>query len=104
MSAKKDTKHTPQAKDASLSGHTPTPWHFDNRWPNCIMGYEKADSRQWIDRVCEYRYLSEADAELIIRAVNAHDAMLLALKRAKELLGDNGMWIEHYIAKAEGRE
>ena len=56
--------------------HTPTPWH---QGP-----YYKGDVESREGRICECTPLSSpraaANAEFIVRAVNAHDDLLAALK------------------------
>lgn len=51
--------------------HTPGPWELnDSRWPNCIVAPKALDGALSLARVCEYRYLKEEDANLMIAAPN----------------------------------
>jgi hypothetical protein len=67
--------------------HTPTPWHHSEcfLWA-CVT--TKADGRGEV--VCTAASRDEsaarANAEFIVRAVNAHDDLLAALKEAEALI------------------
>lgn len=77
--------------------HTPTPWHLT------FVGHELEDQRWQIhdNRIAiadvtgkfgnrEVNEEQEANAEFIIRAVNAHDALILALQRIVKINGSTG--------------
>jgi len=50
-----------------------------------------------------------ADAERIVRAVNSHEELLAALKKARRIMGNGGTWsdvvetVDSVITKAEGK-
>ncbi len=103
--------------------HTPTPWHFEE---SSLNGVPKGESF-WLANDTEegnttaHLLLNKAghkddaqvrvDAAFIVRAVNAHEEMLEALKGAmmivKALSSDNDTHFvklaEQAIAKAEGK-
>lgn len=61
--------------------HTPTPWKFS---PWHIEEGPSAVRAPAGHIVCTTA--SDADAELIVRAVNAHDDLVKALEKAKEII------------------
>lgn len=88
--------------------HTPTPWkaHVDRRWINgsCLIytaivptgdteglrHLKMADGNHHVCRMShtykpEVALMHWADAEFIVKAVNAHDDLVAALKAAEEL-------------------
>jgi hypothetical protein len=92
--------------------HTPTPWRVGERYPSRVLGSlgsgvivafcsDKEDEGFETER-------EKADAELIIRAVNAHEELLEAVKTLHHTFGDTHIGSEsckfcRIIAKAEGK-
>lgn len=72
--------------------HTPLPWfveschaekkHHKPCWCACITHTPGNDSMDGC--VCQYGCVSRADAEFIVRAVNAHDDLVAACREALE--------------------
>jgi len=69
--------------------HTPTPWN--------LLPHEPGDKVRWIEAGDKWdgvrieverddcdKEIADANAELIVRAVNAHDALVAALRLAEE--------------------
>lgn len=96
-----------------MSKHTPTPWHVVKMygWGDslCISRRSQAD----LDGVAgegpiavmsrgashwETPFPVEANAAFIVRAVNAHDALVEALKGAGRLLHSEGYSDRHPVA------
>ena len=81
--------HIPKASDwkihdaaANMSEHTPTPWRFS---PSHV---EEGPSAVRTGQTYPEDYIvcttaSDADAELIVKAVNAHDALVETLRLAQ---------------------
>lgn len=66
-----------------MSEHTPTPWDFEGGEDCCrIVSYIDPKREQIAVR------LNEADAELIVRAVNSHGALLEAVKQAADYINN----------------
>ena len=59
-----------------MSEHTPTPWEWDKRPPEWLVG----PNDEPVIIPDEETIITDADREFIVRAVNAHDDMLEALK------------------------
>jgi len=88
--------------------HTATPWilFYDGGKPKAILPAGKPGS------VCEFSYVTRANAAFIVKAVNSHDGLLEALKGLMPLLDGDGNCLEFYedeilaaeaaLAKAEG--
>lgn len=57
-----------------MTQHTPGPWLSDSRWPNCIVAPKAIEGPLSLARVCEYRYLSDADRLLIAAAPDMLEA------------------------------
>lgn len=83
---------------------TPRPWTIEIWKYNNITQDCKSVITNGYDAVCEIynvergspiesRSSYKANAELIVRAVNNHDALLEALKQAEFALGENLVWI-----------
>jgi len=98
--------------------HTPTPWHRNvspaYKYPIFADKNGDAKGRDWIHiaAVLSGNPNQEADLDFIIRAVNSHEALLEALKAAKNLLDEQAIddghhaeytMIEQAVAKAEGK-
>lgn len=98
--------------------HTPTPWQRTayGIWKESNQGNFKVADCIPDDGYGAYKCPSElqavANADFIVRAVNSHDALLEALKVAKNLLDEQAIddryhaehtMIEQAIAKAEGK-
>ena len=65
-----------------MSKHTPTPWHLEE----IVEGVEELKGMRSIcgpdgDAPSVSDYVELADAELIVRAVNSHNALVAALER-----------------------
>ena len=96
--------------------HTPTPWFHCG----AEIGMATETSGYGVATATDTNFAqAEANAEFIVRAVNAHDAMLEALKiiwgelgrthlEKRKLTVDGNFalmsWAANAIAKAEGRE
>lgn len=65
------------------AGHTPGPWSFDGPPRNVIVWGNKPETR-----VCfmTSNGPTEANAALIVRAVNAHDDLVEALQGIRDML------------------
>jgi hypothetical protein len=62
--------------------HTPTPWQEGTRGPNnCPIIGHKGLMIAMLTNGIDFQETTDANAEFIIRAVNGHDALVLALKR-----------------------
>ncbi|KKL19578.1 hypothetical protein LCGC14_2464060 [marine sediment metagenome] len=87
-----------------MSEPTPTPWKSQGRLVNCAMGHL---TEMWtLDKYIEGN--AEANAEHIVRCVNAHDDLLEACKlgaiAATAVNSDVAQIIQAAIAKAENGE
>lgn len=92
--------------------HTPTPWRIEQH-PNPKMGFGiYGNERSPISAVYLFpsgeteicNYLTEANAELIVRAVNAHDDLVAALEKLTKIWSDYSsqeMYGEHLRAGIE---
>lgn len=95
--------------------HTPTPWRQSEINPMYVLD----DARGEIIAECQPHYVdkkSKENAAFIVRAVNAHDELLAALKKIREMVqqcnASNAVAVQEYlrsgngakaIAKAEGK-
>lgn len=82
---------------ADKIGHTPTPWHVTKRQPNVIVndGGDKWIARATIGatkspRFIKDRGVAEANAALIVEAVNSHEL----LKAQNEWLKDRLAYLQ----------
>ena len=71
------------------AAHKPTPWPAPNRDP-----HDRGAHREWweIDSIC--RVYSEADALLIWRAVNAHEALISTLKTVQDVMVSGALYAD----------
>lgn len=75
---------------------TPTPWDFDDLYVISEDGMTKGDGSGWIvAKISPHNgdgagETDRANAELIVRAVNAHEALLTAAKKADEAFRREG--------------
>lgn len=84
-----------------MSDHSPTPWRHQ---PNGFANYDIMAKQGPLD-VCPARAHGLADAEFIVRAANAYQPMLDALKAAYAILADESKqggktWTMKAIRKA----
>lgn len=72
-----------------MEKHTPTPWHTDDddtvRAPN---GFIVARINEFAESFCDKMH--ENNAALIVRAVNSHDDLVAALRKADAELERRG--------------
>lgn len=88
--------------------HTPTPWFFTEE---NFEGLNSIREKEHGLRVAQAR--SEANAAFIVRAVNAHDALVSVIREMKDMIASKNTlskWEDNWlaaavaaIAKAEGR-
>ena len=73
-------KQDQQATKAYLTQHTPTPWKFEES----TMTLRSAPSNYWLATFDSFdgAINNKANAAFIVRAVNSHEALLEAVKKA----------------------
>jgi hypothetical protein len=92
---------------ATTTNHTPTPWYFGSMpgWgDHCILRRPAGDYgptgvigdapiAQVVTKATHWEnsYPVQANIEFIVRACNAHDQLVAALREARELLALNGI-------------
>ncbi|MBZ9659735.1 hypothetical protein LB523_11835 [Mesorhizobium sp. ESP-6-4] len=88
-----------------IAKHTPTPWVFSpgRHTHDCIIHAADADDSEYgyilpdkggVVGSSEWIWLSDEDGEFIVRAVNAHDALVAALEMARASIA--GEWGEDH--------
>ncbi len=86
--------------------HTPTPWTraiTSAKNMDCLIVNERGKN---IAGVFAHPDTGDADSEFIVRAVNSHEALLEACKRASfetQINGDILTILKQAIAKSEGK-
>jgi hypothetical protein len=80
-----------------MSEHSPLPWIKDNRCNIGPMFITDDQSNGMLDDVaCTYGENREADAALIVRAVNAHADLVAALGDLHQKAGAIATWLNHW--------
>ena len=87
-----------------MGSHSPTPWRAelsDREWNAWIVSMpDRCCAKVW--GWVENQSTVEANAEFIVRAVNAHDALVEALRGLKtELTTGSELTIEDWVEKAD---
>lgn len=99
-----------------MAEHTKTPWRVDDKFPSIVLDVDGIDIAESALRIHEpdAKARQFATAEFIVRACNAHETLLEALKSAVNALHLNPdvcqdeidstlVEINSAIAKAEGK-
>ena len=75
-----------------MSKHTPTPWEAEERADTIKIGAVKGIyiTKLGMGESGEYRDEQTANAELIVKAVNSHDALVEALSEAADIMESMG--------------
>lgn len=97
------TNHPHRSKSSTVPAHTPTPWHVNDADESHVIIQD--DKGEYVAHVAD-PYFSVASGKCakraahIVRCVNAHDALVAALKRLVENVeaADDPLSLMHYLA------